>query len=150
METSAAPRIEEGIMDLEEQYTWKVLVVDGGAKSKPREVWLPTESTVRIGRNPPGPHDIRINPACTFVSRDHGEIVTRTVYESLECFFRDTGSLRGSYKIEDEHGTRIPRGRREDYPINDGMTIRLGGDTKSEKTCDLTFVKVPIPKTERY
>lgn len=136
--------------DTNEQYIWKVLVIVERPDRDTREVLLAVEGSVKVGRNPPDPQDIRIDPRCICVSRNHGEIITREVYNILECYFRDTGSMRGSFVIGSEgKTTRCRQGTGADeYQVDDGMIIRLGGTESSEKTCDLRFEKVIIPLTE--
>lgn len=133
------------------QIVWKVLVIGESQDSETREILLTVEGSVKIGRNPPDAHDIRIAPYCLCVSRNHGEIITREVDSILECYFRDTGSMRGSFVIgKGAKAIRLRQGMGADeYPIENGMVIRLGGENPSEKTCDIQFVKFTIPKTER-
>ncbi len=143
--------IEEETVDNElGQVVWKVLVIGERPDSEPREILLTVEGSVKIGRNPPDAHDIRIAPYCLCVSRNHGEIITREVDNTLECYFRDTGSMRGSFVIgKGAKAIRLRQGMGADeYPVENGMIIRLGGENSSEKTCDIQFVKVTIPKTE--
>lgn len=133
-----------------EQTIWKVLVIGERPDREPREILLTVEGSVKIGRNPPDAQDIRIDPSCLCVSRNHGEIITREVYKNLECYFRDTGSMRGSFVIgTGAKATRLRQGATADeYPVDDGMIIRLGGEEQSAKTCDLQFFRVTIPMTE--